>query len=77
MYSQKSWGGSTPPFILFTAMKPLPEDDSDPIVSLVIFEWKDEHLFGAYPTPQSTEVGNNEMASGNCVIDALGTTEGV
>lgn len=72
MYSQKSWGGSTPPFILFTAMKSLPEDGSDPIVSLVIFEWKDEHLFGAYPTRQSTEVSNNQMPSGDPVTDALG-----
>lgn len=77
MYSQKSWGGSTPPFILFTAMKDLPEGDSDPIVSLVIFEWKDEHLFGAYPTPQSTEVGENLMACGNALLTLLGTTEGV
>lgn len=57
MYSLKSWGGSTPPFILFTAIKDTLEDDSDPIVSLVIFEWRDEHLFGAYPT-DSTEVGD-------------------
>ncbi|MCJ1299680.1 hypothetical protein MMC08_002473 [Hypocenomyce scalaris] len=55
MYSQKSWGGSTPPFILFTAIKDVLEDDSDPIISLVIFEWRDEYLFGAYPTPDSTE----------------------
>ena len=58
MYSQKSWGGSTPPFILFTAIKDASEDDSDPIVSLVIFEWRDEHLVGAYLTPDSTEVGD-------------------
>ena len=61
MYSQKSWGGSTPPFILFTAIKEILEDDSDPIISLVIFEWRDEYLFGAYPTPDSTEVGNSQF----------------
>lgn len=34
------------PFILTKFIKETPEDGSDPLVSLVIFEWRDEHLIG-------------------------------
>lgn len=71
MYSQKSWGGSTSPCIIFTAMKDAPEDDSDPVVSLVIFEWRDEHLFGVYPSG-STKVGDKQMGMWKGITDALG-----
>ncbi|KAL9106565.1 MAG: hypothetical protein Q9227_008411 [Pyrenula ochraceoflavens] len=48
MYSKKSWGGSTDPFILLKFNKDTSEGDTDPLVGLVIFEWKDEHLIGRY-----------------------------
>lgn len=54
MYSQQAWGGPVDPFIL---LKFLPyEGDQDPVVSLVIFEWKDEDLIGVYATPDATQV---------------------
>lgn len=53
MYSQQAWGGPVDPFIL---MKFLPyTGDDDPVVSLVIFEWKDEDLIGVYPSADATQ----------------------
>ena len=47
MYSRKSWGGATDPFILTKFMKPKNlKDGDDPLASLVVFEWQDEHLIG-------------------------------
>jgi hypothetical protein len=48
MYSRKAWGGSVDPFILTTFSKPKPEVVGDPVVSFVIFEFKDEGLIGRY-----------------------------
>lgn len=52
MYSRKAWGGDTAPFILTKFIKPdnLAKED-DPIVSFVVFEWKDQGLIGKYPDP--------------------------
>lgn len=52
MYSRKSWGGDVDPFILVKFIKPddvveAEDQDPDPIVSLVIFEWNDRPLIGA------------------------------
>lgn len=56
MYSQQAWGGPVDPFIL---LKFLPyEGDQDPVVSLVIFEWKDEDLIGVYASADATQVWN-------------------
>ncbi|GAD95351.1 hypothetical protein PVAR5_3993 [Paecilomyces variotii No. 5] len=46
MYSRKAWGGELEPFILTKFVKNTIKDDSDPLVSLVIFEWNDEALIG-------------------------------
>ena len=46
MYSRKSWGGSIEPFILVKFLPDHIEDNSDPLASLVIFEWQDEPLIG-------------------------------
>ena len=53
MYSRKSWGGSVSPFILAKFVKPddLPGEE-DPIVSLVIFEWRDRPLIGVNDNPE-------------------------
>lgn len=57
MYSQQAWGGAVDPFIL---LKFIPYvGDEDPVVSLVIFEWKDEDLIGVYESADATQVRNN------------------
>ncbi|KAL3253006.1 hypothetical protein ABHI18_009768 [Aspergillus niger] len=50
MYSRKAWGGSVDPFILTKFVQEPQSGDSDPLVSLVIFEWTDENLIGR-PVP--------------------------
>lgn len=54
MYSQQAWGGAVDPFILLKFMPY--EGDQDPVVSLVIFEWKDEDLIGVFPSADATQV---------------------
>ncbi|KAK6834250.1 hypothetical protein PG987_008944 [Apiospora arundinis] len=46
MYDKKAWGGPTDPFILTKFLGDPIEGDADPIVSLVVFEWKDEKFVG-------------------------------
>lgn len=46
MYSRKAWGGSVDPFILARFSQDPEAGESDPLVSLVIFEWNDEELIG-------------------------------
>ena len=57
MYSKKTWGGPTSPHILVKFLPHKNQEDSDPIASLVIFEWKDLDLLGVRPTAESMEVG--------------------
>lgn len=49
MYSRKSWGGNTDPYILVKFRKTDVEEGTDPLVSLVMFEWNDEELIGRRP----------------------------
>jgi hypothetical protein len=56
MYSASTWGGSVDPHILVKFVKETVEDDSDPIASMVIFEWRDYDLIGMLPTPDSMQV---------------------
>lgn len=56
MYSRDAWGGAVEPHILVKFIKDTTEDDSDPITSLVIFEWKDYDLIGVLPTADSITV---------------------
>ncbi|KAI0851774.1 lung seven transmembrane receptor-domain-containing protein [Daldinia vernicosa] len=51
MYSKSDWGGPVEPFILTTFPNQTVEGDNDPVVSLVIFEWKDEDLIGVPSNP--------------------------
>jgi hypothetical protein len=46
MYSKSAWGGPTDPFILTVFPNVTIEGDADPIVSLIIFEWRDEQFIG-------------------------------
>ncbi|KAL3423191.1 hypothetical protein PVAG01_04938 [Phlyctema vagabunda] len=55
MYSRKAWGGAVDPFILIKFIKQTADEGSDPIASIVVFEWKDEHLIGVYPTADSLQ----------------------
>ncbi|KAI9829524.1 MAG: hypothetical protein M1826_005568 [Phylliscum demangeonii] len=54
MYSRKAWGGAVDPFILTSFEKQVPAGDEDPVVSLVIFEWKDEKFVGKYSDPAAS-----------------------
>ena len=56
MYSRKAWGGDTDPFILTKFITNKPEDGTDPVVSVVIFEWKDEELVGVWPSNDAVDV---------------------
>ena len=49
MYSRKSWGGPIDPFILVKFIKDDATDETDPLASLIIFEWQDEGLIGRLP----------------------------
>lgn len=56
MYSQSAWGGPVDPFILVnfdSVTGDGKEQGEDPIVSLVIFEYKDEDFIGVQPDPNS------------------------
>ena len=44
------------PFILTKFIQAKTEGDEDPIVSLVIFEWKDEDLVGVWPSEDAPKV---------------------
>ena len=49
------------PFILTKFIQATPEGDEDPIVSLVIFEWKDEDLVGVWPSEDAPKVRTHAM----------------
>lgn len=63
MYSKSAWGGSVDPFILTKFIQATPEGGEDPIVSLVIFEWKDEDLVGVWPSEDAPKVGSIGLQS--------------
>jgi hypothetical protein len=46
MYSRNTWGGDVDPFIEIVFLNDTVKEGTDPIVSLVIFEWKDFDLVG-------------------------------
>lgn len=51
------------PFILTKFIQATPEGGEDPIVSLVIFEWRDEDLVGVWPSEDAPKVGTVAMHS--------------
>ncbi len=69
MYSKTAWGGDTDPFIEAVFVKTTPEGDQDPLVSIVIFEWKDEDLVGVWPSEEASKVRSN---SGRSTISTNG-----
>ena len=59
MYSKKSWGGKTEPFIMvkFVKGKDQYKDMDDPVVGVVVWEWKDANLLGKPTDRPADEVG--------------------
>ncbi|KAI0905032.1 lung seven transmembrane receptor-domain-containing protein [Ustulina deusta] len=53
MYSKAAWGGPVDPFILTVFPNDTVKAGEDPIVSVIIFEWKDQDLIGAFPNPEA------------------------
>ncbi|KAI2639572.1 lung seven transmembrane receptor-domain-containing protein [Hypomontagnella submonticulosa] len=76
MYSRSAWGGPVEPFIETIFPNKTVEGDDDPIVSLVIFEWKDQDLIGVLPKPDSLQkelICNDEnVRNGLCNDTNLG-----
>ncbi|KAI1772408.1 lung seven transmembrane receptor-domain-containing protein [Hypoxylon cercidicola] len=70
MYSKSAWGGALEPFILVNFLNQTVEGDEDPIVSLLIFEWKDQDLIGVLPTPDALQkeliCDNENVRTGLC-----------
>ena len=56
MYSRSDWGGPVDPFILIKFLNETVQGDDDPIVSFVIFEWRDEDFIRVYPSPDAQYV---------------------
>lgn len=54
MYSKKAWGGSADPFILTKFIKS--EDADNPLVSLIVYEWRDQDLIGVWLSSEASEV---------------------
>ncbi|TWU74775.1 hypothetical protein ED733_006037 [Metarhizium rileyi] len=46
MYSRQTWGGSVEPFILVKPLNSSIPENTDPILSLIIFQWRDSNLVG-------------------------------
>ncbi|KAH8696163.1 putative integral membrane protein [Talaromyces proteolyticus] len=75
MYSQKSWGGDVEPFIL-TKFNKLEETTEDSLVSLVVFEWGDEHLIGRSVSAGdgvATVCYQENIDAGLCTQEELGS----
>lgn len=53
MYSKSDWSGPDDPFISIFFPKVEVPEDQDPIVSVVVFEWKDQSLLGTSDDPST------------------------
>jgi len=57
MYSKKSWGGATDPFIFVKFLDTDKNKDiQDPTVALIVFEWRDWNLIGRPADPNGETV---------------------
>ena len=56
MYSKKSWGGNVEPFILVKFLKAEAKEGTDPMVSLLIYEYGDTNLLGKPAEAEVNEV---------------------
>ncbi|QUC22140.1 uncharacterized protein UV8b_06381 [Ustilaginoidea virens] len=76
MYSRTSWGGPVDPFILVKFLNSSKPEVSDPIVSLIIFEWQDKDLVG-FPDAKTGETrlpicDEHYVKSGQCNSTDIG-----
>lgn len=58
------------PFILLHVDK-VEAKDGDPLMSVVIFEWRDEELIGRYPPNGDAKVGNRRSSDKANLLRAL------
>ncbi|KAK4546261.1 hypothetical protein LTR36_001938 [Oleoguttula mirabilis] len=74
MYSRKSWGGNVDPFILIKFLKPADDGGVDPLVSLVVFEWKDKPLIGRFDESEGRQYICDQAAvkNGYCTEEEMG-----
>ena len=56
MYSKSAWGGNVDPYIQVVFVNDTVKPDTDPIISLLIFEWKDLDLIGVEDPNRPGEV---------------------
>ena len=56
MYSRSAWGGPVDPYINVMFPPKKSSGDQDAIVSVIIFEWKDEGLIGIREKPEAPKV---------------------
>jgi hypothetical protein len=70
MYSKAAWGGPVDPFILTVFPNDTIKADEDPVVSLIIFEWKDLDLIGVLPDSEAFTVCAMTTDDAGCVLIA-------
>ena len=63
MYSRRSWGGSVDPFILTKFDKAASDEEVDSLVSLIIFEWKDQAFLGRTTASGDMKVWDTEPSA--------------
>lgn len=70
MYSRTTWGGPVDPFILVKFLNSTISTGSDPVASLIIFEWRDKDLVGV-PDPKYPGIVSSRACSraGHCLTD--------
>ncbi|PHH82275.1 hypothetical protein CDD83_3309 [Cordyceps sp. RAO-2017] len=70
MYSRTTWGGPVEPFILVKFLNSSVPEGSDPITSLIIFEWTDKKLVGVpdpnFPGMQLEICHEQSVQKGRC-----------
>ncbi|EAS28129.3 uncharacterized protein CIMG_09333 [Coccidioides immitis RS] len=77
MYGKKAWGGDVDPFI-HVALEKLPPKEPSPLMSLIIFEWKDEGLIGRFAPgdkekfQKETICDRHNVEAGLCDEQSLG-----
>ncbi|KAM4055374.1 lung seven transmembrane receptor domain-containing protein [Hirsutella rhossiliensis] len=76
MYSRTTWGGPVDPFILVKFLNSSIAPDSDPVASLIIFEWRDKDLVGVpdpnFPGMQLELCHDESVQNGRCNSTDLG-----
>ncbi|KAH8895110.1 hypothetical protein GQ53DRAFT_642241 [Thozetella sp. PMI_491] len=70
MYSRNTWGGPVEPYISVKFTDVGKDSSADPVVSLVIFEWKDEDFIGIRANPDDPQkIGiceTSQVTAGYC-----------